>query len=274
MLFRVLLIKSNFLFNINMRVKLSQHFLINKEIIKKIVSKSNLTKKDIVLEIGAGTGNLTQELLKTGAKIIAIEIDKRLVSKLKERFGNKKNIKIIQADILKYEIPQSITRIVSNLPYEISAPITEKLIKEWNGEYWCVLMYQQEFAEKMLAAPGVPWFSRISFLINTYTKCKELFLVGRENFHPIPKVDSMVVELHPLKNFDEKLIFFANCLFNHKNKTIKNSLISSRKKLNMEKKDISMKLEKVNKEISNKKVWQAELKEIKKVYNVFKKFLP
>ncbi len=255
-----------------MSAKLGQHFLINKELIKKIVEKSELTRRDVVLEIGAGTGNLTRELAKTGAKIIALEIDKNLIPVLKERIKNK-NVEIIQADILKYKIPRSITRIVSNLPYEISAPLTEKLIDEWNKKYWCVLMYQEEFVEKMLAEPGTPWFSRISFLVNYFCDYEDLFLVSRENFKPIPKVDSRIIKLAPKKPLDKKLILFVNYLFNHKNKTARNSLISSRKKFGLEKKEINNLFKKMSVDFQSKKVWQLEFNEIRILYKVFKKYL-
>ncbi|MEM3397131.1 MAG: 16S rRNA (adenine(1518)-N(6)/adenine(1519)-N(6))-dimethyltransferase RsmA [Thermoplasmata archaeon] len=174
---------------------LSQHFLKDKRVLERIVGYADLNKKDIVLEIGAGTGLLTQAICETGAEVIAVEKDQSLVTAyLKPLEKNYGNLKVIEGDALKVELP-AFTKIVSNLPYRISSEITFKIL-EYKFQRG-VLMYQREFAERMCAVAGEPSYGRLS--VNVYCKadCEILEIVPRGAFYPVPKVESAIVQLTP-----------------------------------------------------------------------------
>lgn len=191
-------------------MKLGQHMLMNKEILERILSYAELTSDDVVLEVGCGTGNLTKVLLSK-AKVIGIEKDTKLAKMLEERFrGEIANGRffLIKGDALKIEFPK-FTKFVSNIPYEISSPLIFKLLK--HDFKVAVLMLQREFAERLVGED-----SRLGVITKAYCRAKLLENVGRENFKPMPKVDSAIVKLEPIpiievKELDlfEKFVTFA-----------------------------------------------------------------
>jgi 16S rRNA (adenine1518-N6/adenine1519-N6)-dimethyltransferase len=207
--------------------KFGQHFLLNEDIARREIEYCNISKNDIVLEVGPGKGILTKILLLNAKKVIAVEIDKKLYENLKKTIKNK-NIILINIDILKIDLNNipKFNKIVSNLPFKISLPITLKFL-EYKFEK-AVLIYQKEFAERMIAKAGGKNYSRLSVLIYYKSFCKIIENIPKENFIPIPKVDSSIVELKPrikppfyLKN---ELFYFylTKILFNNKRKKIQN----------------------------------------------------
>ena len=205
--------------------RLGQNFLLDESIISRSVRLAELSAKDTVLEVGPGLGNLTEELLKTGAKVVAVEQDPAFVQFLKKRFGPR--IELVQADAVKAFLPQ-FNKVVSNLPYQISSPITFKLLDL--GFEVAVLMLQKEFAERMIAKPGTPEYGRLTVGVYYRAGCEIAINVPRTAFWPQPKVDSCVVKLipraPPFKVTDEKVFFdVVKALFSHRRKKTSNSLL-------------------------------------------------
>lgn len=201
-----------------------QHILKDKNIIKRQIDYAKLSKSDTVLEIGPGLGALTFELSEKSKKVVAIEKDRKLYSHLKDKVP--KNVELINADAMKIDFPK-FDVVVANLPYQISSPVTFKLLQyEFKR---AILMYQKEFVERMVASAGEPGYSRLS--VNVYYKadCKILERVPKGAFKPIPKIDSAIVELiprnPPFKLKDEKLFFsMVEALFSQRRKKIKNTV--------------------------------------------------
>ena len=204
--------------------RLGQNFLLDDSVLKRSVAFARLTDKDTVLEIGPGIGNLTEELLKTGAKVVAVEQDAEFCRFLNKRFGGR--IHLVQADAVKAFLPV-FNKVVSNLPYQISSPITFKLLAL--GFEVAVLMLQREFAERMIAKPGTPEYGRLSVGVYFRADCEIVLNVPRHAFWPQPKVDSCVVKLvprpPPFKVRDAEVFSrVTQAIFSHRRKKISNSL--------------------------------------------------
>ena len=186
---------------------LGQNFLIDNNIINKIVEIGSINKNKTVMEIGAGYGNLTKKIASMGAKkIFAIEKDKKLVSLLKEKFKNYNNIKIINRDILNIIEENKLERnviVFGNLPYNISTRILASLIllKKWPPWYEIlILMFQKEVAERIIAKTQTKEFGRLSVLSNWRLEIKKHFNVSNNCFFPKPKIASTVLSFKPKKN--------------------------------------------------------------------------
>ncbi len=211
---------------------LGQHFLLNTKVADKIVESLELKNTDIVLEIGPGKGILTERIINKVKTLIAVEIDKNLCEFLKNKFNNIKNIKIINADFLKYDLSKfkSKIKIVGNIPYAITSEILDKIFSTafscWEV---CVLMVQKEVAEKLVAKPKEKMFSKLTLKTNFYTKTELLFDVSKRCFVPQPKVNSAVVKFLPNNEFAnfkyQKLLFrILDIAFTYKRKFLINSL--------------------------------------------------
>ena len=222
---------------IRLNKKLGQNYLIDDFKRKKIINFAELSKKDIVLEIGPGIGTLTTELAKRAKMVIAIEQDEKIYNILKQRLLDESidNVELINKDGLKTDLPKfKCNKIVSNLPYQISSPITFKFL-EFDFDLG-ILMYQKEFAERMIAKVGDKNYSRLSAMLYFKADIEFLDNVSPESFIPQPKVDSSIVKLTPKKipkNFstnDNIEIYSKTCkaIFPHKNKKVRNALIDSR----------------------------------------------
>ncbi len=217
---------------IKLNKNLGQNYLIDKNKRDQIVNFANINNKDIILEIGTGIGTLTLELAKKAKKVIAIEQDSKIATILSERLKKEKidNVELINDDALNVDFPK-FNKIVSNLPYQISSPITFKFL---NYDFdLAILMYQKEFANRMNGSVGTKDYSRLSAML--YFKCDvdALTDVSAESFIPKPKIDSTVVKLTPKENkiSDEDFKVYSNftkALFQHRNKKIRNALIDSR----------------------------------------------
>ncbi|HEC88073.1 MAG TPA: ribosomal RNA small subunit methyltransferase A [Thermoplasmata archaeon] len=204
-------------------MRLSQNFLIDERVAERQVRYANLNEKDIVLEIGAGKGILTKKIARI-AKVIAIEIDKKFIGKLRKI----KNVEVINEDVLKINLNElKFNKVISNIPYHISSPITFRLLEKKFDVG--ILMYQKEFAERMTANPGTKKYSRLSVMVYYRADCFLLERVPRKAFYPVPKVDSYIVKIIPIgKRFkvDENLFErVVKSLFSHRRKKIKNSLV-------------------------------------------------
>jgi 16S rRNA (adenine1518-N6/adenine1519-N6)-dimethyltransferase len=204
--------------------RLGQHFLIDGSIIKRQVERAGLRPGDLVLEIGPGLGNLTEEILSTGAEVVAVEQDADFCRFLTKRFGER--VRLIQADAVKAFLPE-FDKVVSNLPYQISSPITFKLLDE--GFETAVLMVQREFADRMVARSGTKEYGRLSVGVYLKAECEVVLKVPRNAFWPQPNVDSCVVRLTPrpppFEVVDERLFLrVTKSVFTHRRKKISNSL--------------------------------------------------
>ena len=229
-------------YGIRLNKGLGQNYLIDDFKRKKIIDFADLSKKDTVLEIGPGIGTLTTELSKKTKKVVAIEQDKKIYDILKTRleYESIDNVELINDDAVKTDISNfsNCNKIVSNLPYQISSPITFKFL-EFDFDL-AILMYQKEFAERMIAKTGDKNYSRLSVMLYFKADIKFLDKVSPESFIPRPKVDSSVVKLTPiipeisdnknLLNEENMEVYSKTCkaIFQHKNKKIRNALIDSR----------------------------------------------
>ncbi len=219
---------------IKAKKSLGQNFLLDKNIIKKIVEVVDITADSAVLEIGAGTGNLTEYILKKNPKkIFVIEKDEKLVSKLKERFNKK--VDIINDDILKVSenliYPDKLI-VYGNLPYNISTQILSKWITNDNQNIWYknyILMFQKEVAERILAVTNSKNYGRLSILSNWKLEVKKVIDVNASCFYPKPKIESTVLKFTPKKCFPilknpKNLEIITRVFFNQRRKKIKKPL--------------------------------------------------
>jgi len=206
-----------------------QHHVVDPIVLEKMVDHTHLSREDVVLEIGAGIGNLTRLLAQRAGKVISIERDRRFINILCEQLMGLSNVQIIYGDALRIELPK-FNKVVANLPYGISSDITFRLL-EHKFEL-AVLMYQQEFAERMVAKPGSDDYSRLT--VNTYYRA-HVELLGKvppEAFVPPPKVTSAIVRLRPrkppFKVVDERMFFdVVRALFQHRRQKVRNALYHS-----------------------------------------------
>ena len=222
---------------IRLNKNLGQNYLIDDFKRKKIINYGNLGKDDVVLEIGPGIGTLTIELAKRSKKVIAIEQDTTIFNILKDRLAKEgiTNVELINGDAVKVDFPK-FNKIVSNLPYQISSPISFKFL-EYDFDT-AILMYQKEFADRMNGKVGTKQYSRLSAMLYYKADIEFLTKVSPESFIPSPKVDSAVIKLTP-KELDKSIskedykIYskVVKALFQHKNKKARNALIDSRKEV-------------------------------------------
>ncbi|MDD1717915.1 MAG: 16S ribosomal RNA methyltransferase A [Methanoregulaceae archaeon] len=208
-----------------------QHFLIDERAIERIASVTRVMGKR-VLEIGPGTGNLTRALLQKGATVIAVELDPELCSVLQSTFPDEiaaGTLILLHGDALRCELPP-FDMVVSNLPYSASSPITFRLLKIGFTE--AVLMYQSEFARRMIARPGTEEYGRLSIMVQTYASVTPCFELSPNAFSPKPQVRSMVVRIvlrsppYPLRD-PKGYAEIVRALFSHRRKTVRNGLRSA-----------------------------------------------
>ena len=213
---------------------LGQNFLTDKNIIQSIINVGNITKESVVLEVGPGTGNLTEFILKKKPKkIFVVEKDKNLVDLLNKKF--KEKINIINEDILKFKL-NSISNenliIYGNLPYNISTKILFKWIAEQEkflSREKLILMFQKEVADRILAKTNSKNYGRLSIISNWKLDIKKEFNISSKCFFPKPKVDSTLLSFVPKKNFfyiknPKNLEKITRIFFNQRRKMIKNPL--------------------------------------------------
>ncbi len=206
---------------------LGQHFLQDKNVGLHIVSL--VEKPCYVLEIGPGKGALTKILVEQGFSIDAIEFDDDMVEYLKKKFSGYKNINIIKADAVSFQLTKPYC-VVGNLPYNVSKKIISNMIKQKEFIKKMVFMVQKEVAQTIVAQPNTKEYSKFSIFVQIFCKAKKFFDVGPQAFMPPPKVLSSVIELVPydVSLFDtpieEEFFNFLKIFFAHPNKTIRNNL--------------------------------------------------
>ena len=217
----------------NMRPKksLGQNFLMDANVVQKIVQAANATKQDCIIEVGPGLGILTRELAKTGASVVSVEIDSWAIPLLEDELKNYSNVKIINQDALKFSPPSEKYMVVANIPYYITSPLISYFLKNKNRPTKMVILIQKEVAEKICAGQGK--LNVLAINVQIFGKPKIVTKVDRGCFHPIPKVDSAVLEIEmfdkPLVEEEnlEKFFKIVHAGFAHRRKTLLNSFIRS-----------------------------------------------
>ncbi|XP_054706166.1 probable dimethyladenosine transferase [Uloborus diversus] len=211
---------------IRFNTTLGQHVLKNPLIINSMLEKAALRSTDVVLEVGPGTGNMTVKMLEKVKKVVACEIDTRLVAELQKRVQGtplQHKLNILVGDVLKSDLP-FFDICVANLPYQISSPFVFKLLLHRPFFRCAVLMFQKEFADRLVAKPGDKLYCRLSVNTQLLARVDILMKVGKNNFRPPPKVESSVIRLEP-RNPPPSINFkewdgLLRILFVRKNKTI------------------------------------------------------
>lgn len=228
-------------YGINANKSLGQNFLIDDEVVSKIVENANITNEDLVIEIGPGLGTLTNELLKKAKKVIVVELDERMIKILQDRFSLYENIEIINKDILKVNLNDLIlkekqemgiksAKVVANLPYYITTPIIMKLLEEKSDIETITVMVQKEVADRLCETPGGKLSGAITYSIYYYAESEKVLKVPNTSFIPAPEVDSEVIKLKirkepPIQVKDEEKLFkIIKYAFMQRRKTLINAL--------------------------------------------------
>lgn len=216
--------------------KLGQNFLIDENIVRNIVEAAQLSPEDTVLEVGPGIGTLTQGLAESGASVVAVELDKRLLPVLDTTLAGYDNVRIVNGDILQVDIMSIVGekqfKVCANLPYYITTPIIFALLEKRLPMECLVAMVQKEVAERMAAKPGGKDYGALSVAIQYYTEPEIAFLVPPSSFIPAPAVDSAVIVCRrrqepPVRVCDEELFFrVVKAAFSLRRKMLSNSLKS------------------------------------------------
>lgn len=226
-------------YNINANKDLGQNFLIDENVIDNIVQAAEINENDLVIEIGPGLGTLTSKLIEKAGKVIAIELDKKMITILNDRFSLYKNFLLINEDVLKVDlnklieeqkVEKSNVKIVANLPYYITTPIIMKLLEEKLNIQSITVMIQKEVADRLTEIPGGKNTGAITYCVYYYAKAQQVLLVPNTSFIPAPKVNSEVIKLDirkepPIKVKNEKEFFkIIKASFMQRRKTLVNGL--------------------------------------------------
>ena len=223
---------------------LGQNFLIDEQAIKDIVDGAEIESEDLVIEIGPGLGTLTAYLLEKAKKVICIELDKKMIKILNDRFIAYNNIELINADVLKLNLNEIIeqekqnsniknVKIVANLPYYITTPIIMKLIESKLDVESITVMIQKEVAERLIAIPSGKNTGAITYTIYYYCEGKKIREVDSSSFIPMPEVTSEVISLklrkEPYVKVTSEKVFFniIKSSFMQRRKTLLNALVNS-----------------------------------------------
>jgi 16S rRNA (adenine1518-N6/adenine1519-N6)-dimethyltransferase len=215
-----------------MKKAFGQNFLFDPNILKKIVNVSSAAPDDTVVEVGPGLGTLTKILSDRVRKVIAIEFDKKLISRLKDNLSDRKNVEVVTADALKfpYDTIEENFRVIANIPYYITTPIIFKMLEFKNKIPSMTLLMQKEVAKRIVASSGGRDYGVLSISTQLFTKPELKFMVSRKAFSPPPNVDSAVVhfEVSPTPRFHvsnaELFLHVVKTAFSQRRKTILNSL--------------------------------------------------
>jgi 16S rRNA (adenine1518-N6/adenine1519-N6)-dimethyltransferase len=228
-------------YGFSFKKSLGQNFLIDTNILRKIVDAANLTNTSGAIEIGPGIGALTEQLARNSKKVVAFEIDQRLLPILADTLSPYDNVKIIHEDILKADVKTIIENefkdtsdimVVANLPYYVTTPIIMKLLEEQTPVRGLVVMLQKEVADRMAAKPGTKEYGSLSIAVQYYTQPETVMIVPKTVFVPQPNVDSAVIRLTrrekpPVDVKDESFFFtITRSSFAQRRKTLLNNLTS------------------------------------------------
>ncbi|WHY67171.1 16S rRNA (adenine(1518)-N(6)/adenine(1519)-N(6))-dimethyltransferase RsmA [Neobacillus sp. SuZ13] len=228
-------------YGFSFKKSLGQNFLIDTNILKKIVSFADLTEDSGAIEIGPGIGALTEQLARTSKKVVAFEIDQRLLPILKDTLSPYPNVNIIHNDVLEADVAEVITEefaeitdvmVVANLPYYVTTPIIMKLLEEHLPIRGIVCMLQKEVADRISAKPGTKDYGSLSIAVQYYTEAETVMIVPKTVFVPQPNVDSAVIRLtkreQPAVKVTDEAFFFqvTRASFAQRRKTLLNNLTS------------------------------------------------
>ena len=221
-------------FGIRLQKKLGQNFLIDYDVVNRIVAAADIQTGEQILEIGPGIGTLTQGLAETGALVTSIELDRHLIDILGKTLAGYDNVRIVQGDFLKLnisrEMPDGKYKIIANLPYYITTPIIMRILEERMPAELLVTMVQKEVAERMVAKPGKKEYGALSVAVQYYTEPEIVFIVPPAAFIPPPAVESAVIRCvlraqPPVMVQEEKMFFrVVKAAFSQRRKTLQNCL--------------------------------------------------
>lgn len=225
----------------NIQKRYGQNFLIDTNVLEKIMRAAFVSEEDCVLEVGPGLGTMTQRLAQHARKVLAVEIDRNLIPILEENLSVCENVKIIQGDILKVDIKALVEeenagrpiRVVANLPYYITTPIIMGLLEKQIPLKSITVMVQKEVADRMQAGPGTKDYGALSLAVQYYAKPEIVAHVPSNCFLPRPAVGSAVIHLSkyeelPVQTQDpEKMFAIIKAAFNQRRKTLANSLLNA-----------------------------------------------
>ncbi len=221
-------------FGLHVSKRLGQNFLVDEAAVDAIVAAAGVQAGDAVLEIGPGIGTLTQGLLEAGAKVVAVELDQRLVGVLRETLAGYEDVRVVHGDILKIDIPREMAaaqyKVIANLPYYITTPILMLLLERRLPITVLVTMVQKEVALRMVAAPGGKDYGALSVAVQYYTAPEIVLSVPPRSFIPAPAVESAVIrctvrERPPVEAVDEAAFFrVVKAAFAQRRKTLANAL--------------------------------------------------
>ena len=220
--------------------RLGQSFLEDINVINKIISISNIQEDDTVVEIGAGAGIMTELIAEKVRKVIALEIDPRMVGILRERLAGYNQVDVIKGDVLKYdftsvghELLSRKIKVIGNIPYNISSQILFHLLAYRQHISSMILMFQKELADRLIASPGTKEYGIPTVLVSMYTECFREMVIPRSCFYPEPKVTSTVMKIiireKPLMDLNDHDFFvkIVKIAFSKRRKTLLNNLRSS-----------------------------------------------
>ncbi len=228
-------------YNFSFQKKFGQNFLIDTNVLDKIVHAADINKEDLVLEIGPGIGTMTQYLAEAAGKVVAVEIDRKLIPILSETLAGYGNVRIMNEDVLKVDVRKLVeeenggkpVKVVANLPYYITTPIIMGLFEEHVPVESITVMVQKEVADRMQTGPGSKDYGALSLAVQYYASPYIVANVPPNCFMPRPKVGSAVIRLTcherpPVEVADERLLFdIIRASFNQRRKTLANGLNNS-----------------------------------------------
>jgi 16S rRNA (adenine1518-N6/adenine1519-N6)-dimethyltransferase len=231
-------------YHIKANKSLGQNFLINQEVVEAIVESSQISKEDLVIEIGPGLGTLTKYLLEKARKVICIELDKKMIKILEDRFSLYENFTLINQDVLKVDLQELIekekqnkeiknVKIVANLPYYITTPIIMKLLEEQLDLESITVMIQKEVADRLITIPGEKETGAITYSVYYYAQAQGILEVPNSSFIPEPEVTSKVIKLTirkepPIEVKSKEVMFrIIKCAFMQRRKTLLNALVNT-----------------------------------------------
>lgn len=223
-------------YGLSPRKRLGQHFLVDPNILNKVIRTAQVGKEDVVLEVGAGPGGMTLALAREVKKVIAVEIDPRLVEILKEKVSGCQNVAVVKNDILKVDFKHLLkkearpVKVVANLPYQISTPLLFRFIESKEVFSTFTLMLQKEVAERVVALPGKKKYGSLSIFVQLFLDVSTRFFIKPSAFFPPPKVESAVVHMIWKKkpmiqtNDEEWFKRVVRACFGYRRKTLINAL--------------------------------------------------
>lgn len=223
---------------------LGQNFLINEEVVENIINSSEISKEDLIIEIGPGLGTLTKELLKKAGKVVCIELDKKMIKILKDRFITSSNLEILNEDVLQVDLNELIkkhkgndnikkAKIVANLPYYITTPIIMKLLEDKLDIESITVMIQKEVADRLIDIPGGKYTGAITYTIFYYCESEKIMEVPNNSFIPEPDVTSEVIKMKlrnkPAVEIENPKVMFMiiKSAFMQRRKTLLNALTNT-----------------------------------------------